>query len=378
MSQVVEKALDATVQDTTAANWYLKTQPKEYRDLRTVGEAVKPSKYPYFVIFVRKNQGELLAQLDDAVRESLRDGSMKRILEKYDLWDADQAGLLDAGSDWPPKETSERPPFWWFARQLGWASLTTILLAVVSFPLAMGLWPRRRHRSALRPPLAGRWPLGVYVELIRGTPLLLQLISDLLPLALRPSISLSRFEWAAALGLALNYAAYEAEIYRAGLLAVPRGQREAALSLGMSSTTALWRILVPQAVRTVVPPVTNDFIALFKDTSVCSVIAVAELTARYRSFATNNPALILELGLMTAFLYLAMSYPLSLVSRRLERAQKRRAVGQTFLSAIPRASKNACPTASEPPSFRVTGPSATSAARASASGAGRGSVAASS
>ena len=91
----------------------------------------------------------------------------------------------------------------------------------------------------------------------------------------------------------------------------------------MSSSTTLWRILVPQAVRTVIPPVTNDFIALFKDTSVCSVIAVAELTARYRSFATNNPALILELGLMTAFLYLAMSYPLSLVSRRLERAQQR-------------------------------------------------------
>ena len=318
MSNVVKKTLDATVQDTTAANWYLKKLPEEYGDLRTTGEAVKPTKYNYFVIFVRKNQNELREQLDEAIRECLRDGSLKRILEKYDLWDADQAGLLDAGRDWPPNETSHRPPLSWFALQLGWASLTTISLAVLSFPLAMALGLAVAI-GRLYGPRWLTWPLGAYVELIRGTPLLFQLsvIYYLLPYI---GISLSAFT-AAVLGLALNYAAYEAEIYRAGLLSVPRGQREAALSLGMSSSTALWRILVPQAMRTVVPPVTNDFIALFKDTSVCSVIAVAELTARYRSFATNNPALILELGLMTACLYLAMSYPLSLVSRRLERAQ---------------------------------------------------------
>src|SRR5262249_52096189 len=118
------------------------------------------------------------------------------------------------------------------------------------------------------------WILTIYVELLRGTPVLMQLfvIYYMLP---QVHVDLSAF-WAGVLGLAISYSAYEAETYRAGLLAIPRGQMEAALSLGMSTPTALWRIIVPQAVRLVIPPVTNDFIALFKDTSVCSVIAVVE------------------------------------------------------------------------------------------------------
>ncbi len=81
--------------------------------------------------------------------------------------------------------------------------------------------------------------------------------------------------WVAGIaGLAINYSAYEAEIYRAGLQAIPPGQMEAALALGMSRVMALRRVIVPQAVRIVIPPVTNDFIALFKDTSVCSVITL--------------------------------------------------------------------------------------------------------
>ena len=81
--------------------------------------------------------------------------------------------------------------------------------------------------------------------------------------------------------LAVNYSAYEAEIFRAGLQAIPRGQMEAALSLGMSPLTAVRRVMLPQAVRIVIPPVTNDFIALFKDTSVCSLILITELTGLY-------------------------------------------------------------------------------------------------
>jgi polar amino acid transport system substrate-binding protein len=155
------------------------------------------------------------------------------------------------------------------------------------------------------------------VELIRGTPLLLQLtvIFYLLPEYLH--LNFNPF-WAGTLGLALNYSAYEAENYRAGLLAIPRGQMEAALALGMSPWTALRRVIVPQAVRIVIPPVTNDFIALFKDTSVCSVIAVTELTSRYRELMVNYPRLVIQLGFLTALLYLLMSYPLSLLARRLE------------------------------------------------------------
>lgn len=94
---------------------------------------------------------------------------------------------------------------------------------------------------------------------------------------------------------------------------------EAALALGLTRGTALRRIIVPQAVRIVIPPVTNDFIALFKDTSICSVIAVVELTKQYNMLANNTTA-VLEVAAMTALLYLAMSYPLSLVARRAEAA----------------------------------------------------------
>jgi polar amino acid transport system substrate-binding protein len=123
---------------------------------------------------------------------------------------------------------------------------------------------------------------------------------------------------AAIVGLAINYSAYESEIYRAGLQAIPRGQMEAALSLGMSRRLALARIIVPQAFRLVIPPVMNDFIALFKDTAVCSVITVVELSKQYYMHA-QSAAAVVELGIVTAALYLAMSYPLAILVGHLEK-----------------------------------------------------------
>src|SRR5205807_5503763 len=108
--------------------------------------------------------------------------------------------------------------------------------------------------------------------------------------------------WAAVLGLGINYSAYEAEIYRAGLRAVPVGQLEAALALGLSRGQALRRVVVPQAVRLVIPPVTNDFIALFKDTSICSAITVVELTKLY-SIQSNSTGAYIELAAVTGLLY---------------------------------------------------------------------------
>ena len=119
-------------------------------------------------------------------------------------------------------------------------------------------------------------------------------------------------------GLAINYSAYEAEIYRAGLQAIPAGQMEAALALGMSRGMALRRIIVPQALRIVIPPVTNDFIALFKDTSVCSVITLIELSKQYQILA-NATGGVLEFAIAASVLYLAMSLPLSWFARWSER-----------------------------------------------------------
>jgi polar amino acid transport system substrate-binding protein len=191
----------------------------------------------------------------------------------------------------------------------------TILLSVASFPLAvllgLAVAVGRLHGPGwLRPLLAG------YVEVLRGTPLLLQLYALVF---LLPKVGLALPALVAAiLGLALNYSAYESEIYRAGLRAVPAGQFEAALALGMTKWQSLRHVLVPQAVRIVMPPVTSDFIALFKDTSVCSAITVIELTKRYSVLALSTGRIV-ELAVVTALLYLAMSWPLSLLSRWFER-----------------------------------------------------------
>jgi polar amino acid transport system substrate-binding protein len=192
----------------------------------------------------------------------------------------------------------------------------TILLSVVAFPIAIGIGILVALGRLFGPkPISIL--LAVYVEVLRGTPLMLQLfvIFYVLPSA---GVYLDAFS-AAVLGLAVNYSAYEAEIYRAGLQAVPVGQMEAALALGMSKSLALRRIIVPQAVRIVIPPVTNDFIALFKDTSVCSVITIVELTKQYNIAAMTHPAEVLPLAAVAGVLYLAMSYPLSLFSGFMER-----------------------------------------------------------
>jgi polar amino acid transport system substrate-binding protein len=162
-----------------------------------------------------------------------------------------------------------------------------------------------------------RWLATIYIEVIRGTPLLIQLyliyygLPELVGLKLNPFV-------AAVLGLGLNYAAYEAENYRAGIQGIPRGQMEGALALGMPRWLALRCIIIPQAVRLVIPPVTNDFIALFKDSSLVSVITMVELTKEYGMIATETYDY-LGIGLMTAALYFALSYPASLFANYLER-----------------------------------------------------------
>jgi len=190
----------------------------------------------------------------------------------------------------------------------------TLLLSGAAFPLAIAIGLAvavgRLHGPAwLRPLLTG------YVEVLRGTPLMLQLYAIFF---LLPKIGLALPALAAAIvGLALNYSAYESEIYRAGLKAVPLGQFEAALSLGLTKWQALRHVLVPQAVRIVMPPVTSDFIAMFKDTSVCSAITVIELTKRYSVLALSTGRIV-ELAVVTALLYLVMSWPLAVLSRWFE------------------------------------------------------------
>jgi polar amino acid transport system substrate-binding protein len=312
MRSVESGHFDATVQDTPTVRYYVGPS-REFPNLHAVGDAIEPG---YFVIYVRRDDTVLRDELNAAIRQGLKDGTFRRIYEAHGLWNAEQESLLSVADDWPPEGEASKSPLWRYAVILAASAVTTVLLSFASMPLAI-LLGLTVAVGRLYGPRWLNWVLTVYVEVLRGTPLLLQLwvIYFLLP---EIHVRLDPF-WAGVIGLAMNYSAYEAENYRAGLLAIPKGQMEAALALGMSTWTALRRVVIPQAVRIVIPPVTNDFIALFKDTSVCSVIAVTELTGRYRHLLVDHPHDVLELGILTALLYLLMSYPLSMVARRLER-----------------------------------------------------------
>ena len=123
---------------------------------------------------------------------------------------------------------------------------------------------------------------------------------------------------AALLGLGLNYAAYESEIYRAALEAVPKGQLEAARTLGFSTWQTLRLVRGPLAFRYALAPMTNDFVALLKDSSLVSVLTVVELTKQTQIFAANLGTWALP-GALCAAMYLALSWPLARLAARLER-----------------------------------------------------------
>lgn len=125
----------------------------------------------------------------------------------------------------------------------------------------------------------------VYVEVIRGIPLLVQLFY--IYYALGPLLRLQG-PAAAILAMSICYGAYMAEIFRAGIQAVPKGQMEAALALGMSRSTAMRRIIIPQTIRIILPPIGNEFIALLKDSSLVSILAVSDLLRRGREYASTT------------------------------------------------------------------------------------------
>jgi polar amino acid transport system substrate-binding protein len=332
LAETQNEKLDATVQDNPIASFYAPRFPK----LHVIGE---PFAEGYYVMFVPKGETALVRAMNEALVQMLKSGELERIEKKYGIWDSRQKKLFDvaegarffglsraldtqsAGSAQPEDagvSLSSRKRGFGVVTDYGWVLLQsaglTVILSVLSFPLAI-LIGLGVAVGRLWGPGWLRAPLTLYVEFLRGTPLMLQLyfIFFFLP---EVGIKIPAFT-TAILGLAINYSAYEAEIYRAGLQAIPGGQMEAALSLGMSRWQAIRRIVVPQAVRIVIPPVVNDFIALFKDTSVCSVITLVELTKRYSVLSMSTQATI-ELMILTAILYLAMSYPLSLAARRLE------------------------------------------------------------
>jgi ectoine/hydroxyectoine ABC transporter permease protein EhuD len=158
-----------------------------------------------------------------------------------------------------------------------------------------------------------------YVEVIRGTPCLLQLfyIYFVLPAF---GIRLDPFP-AGVVGLSVNYSAYLSEVYRAGIVAVPRGQLEASQALGMSRRLMMRLVILPQAIRVVVPPLGNYFISLFKDTSLVSIVTVKELMFTGQIIAATNFQYF-TIFTIIGIIYFSLSYPSSLFVSYLERRMK--------------------------------------------------------
>jgi polar amino acid transport system substrate-binding protein len=266
-----------------------------------------------YVIGIRKSEPELKAALDRELGRMIADGELAKILRSYKLWDDRQSELTSRAGSAAPKLEARRFDA---AQALLFleGALVTLLISVGAFaialPFGLMLAVVRSYGGRIARLLATS-----YVEVFRGTPVLLQLY--ILYYGLAPLVRLGPFE-AAILGLGLNYAAYEAEVHRGALLALPRGQGEAARSLGMSRAQALRHVLLPQSFRNALPALTNDFVALLKDSSLVSVITVVELTKRMTIAAVDLRDWVVP-GLACAGLYFAMSFPLSRLSLRLER-----------------------------------------------------------
>jgi polar amino acid transport system permease protein len=198
---------------------------------------------------------------------------------------------------------------------LFWGAVTTLWLTafaivaglILGFGLALA---RISHRSWLSA------PAKVYIWIFRGTPLLVQLIiiyTGLPQLGIKLSVIQS-----ALIGLSLNEAAYLAEIVRAGISSISRGQSDAGRAVGLSNAQVMRYVILPQALRVVIPPLGNSVNGLLKTTSICSVISMEELLRRTQ-ILIQEKFLVLELFVVAALYYLAMTTAWDFVQRRLEK-----------------------------------------------------------
>jgi polar amino acid transport system substrate-binding protein len=309
--------IDAVLLDAPIALYNAKPDnPPRYATITPGLKFVGPPVGRGFYAIAFRKQDEALAQQFDAALERLLDsGKLRRIYEKWGLWNDDQEALKTASVDAVQDEAVASWSLSKYLPRLLKAAGVTVKLSVLSFLLAIALGlPVAAAR--LYGPTPVRMLAVTYIEVFRGIPVLFLLFFLYYTLPEVGGPKLDAF-WVAVVGLGMSYAAYEAEVYRAAILSVPTGQWEAASSLGMPGTMIFRRIVLPQAVRSILPPATSDFVALFKDTSVVTVIALPDLMKEYQEIAKSSLKY-LEVGVVTAVLYLAMSVPLGYLSRYLE------------------------------------------------------------
>lgn len=316
--------LDAVLIDHPVALYYAGWNPQLKLAGQPIGEVI-------YGIAMRKSDTLLLRKINAAIQKLKDTGKLRAILEHWNMWNFMMANYLEdpSVSNIPRKgyedfinQQKKELTFWdYFHRYVGFlpllgqAALLTVGLSIVSMALAILLGLLIALMRVYMPVPFSTLAV-VYIEVVRGTPLLIQLffIYYALPVI---GIKISPF-FAAIIGLGCNYAAYEAENYRAGIFSVPKGQMEAAISLGLRKIQALRYIILPQAIRAVIPPITNDFISLLKDSSLVSVIAMVELTKVYLQLSATYYDWI-GTGIMVAGLYLLIGLPFVKLAKMAER-----------------------------------------------------------
>lgn len=311
---------DAAVGDLPALTAMIR---KGYPELETVGGAFTDENYG---VVMRLGERDLLAAVNRALDHIMADGRYARIYQRWigEPLPADYIARLNkvrgqgtqVAAD---KATGSALTFRWdlvrgaLPLLLRGAVMTlyiTALTLLIGIPL--GLLVALARISGIR---LLSVPALVYVEIVRGTPLLVQIYVIYFVL---PSLGLDLPQIAAAVAaLSLNAAAYVSEIFRAGIESIDSGQMEAARSLGMTYPAAMRWVILPQTVRRVLPPLTNEAVALLKDSSLVSIIGLAELTRVGREQASNSGSPV-TLVLTVALFYLAMTLPLTHLVRRLE------------------------------------------------------------
>jgi polar amino acid transport system substrate-binding protein len=282
----------------------------------------------YYVGILAPQNTMLRGQIDEILKQAMRDGRLEAIFRRWKMWNDDQRDLYgrvtadESGRTQQPESGASDLSVWAATRRyvpsLLTATVITLALSVLSMALAIVVGVLIAS-GRVYGPAAVKALLTGWVELIRGTPLLLQLF--VIYYGLATVVQLPAF-LAALIGLGLNYGAYESEIYRSALESVPPGQLDAARTLGFNDRQTLMLIRGPQALRLALAPMTNDFVALLKDSSLVSLITVVELTKQTTIFASNIGSWFVP-GLVCAVLYLALSLPVSHLARRLERAWRR-------------------------------------------------------
>jgi polar amino acid transport system substrate-binding protein len=277
----------------------------------------EPVAIGHYVAVLAKRNAALRDSVDEVIRARMRDGSLEKTFRAWNVWnDAEAqyfARALSSVRDTATTSAQQGRSILTYVPSLIRAAAITLVLSFLAMALAVVAGCLIAAGRVYGGPIA-RALFTAYVEVVRGTPVLLQLF--VLYYGLSSVVRLPAF-LAAVLGLGLNYAAYESEIYRSALMAIPRSQLEAARTLGLSEFQIFRLVRAPQALRLALAPMTNDFVALLKDSSLVSVITVVELTKQTAIYATNVGSWVVP-GILCAAIYLVFSLPLTRVARTLE------------------------------------------------------------